>query len=188
MNQTLIYNFLDHKEDYVAKCLPYIEHMKTIGLLQDLILVQDEHYIKTFRKNWDLLDSDFNIYDVKLLLGTIPLLKKLINNTSSTLTELINLPDEHMIYLTKIIAKKYILYREHNVKNLKVMCNINVVDENGFIKSNVLVNCYHSRNDKGFICRPIKGSVSVFSKDTINAISKELIEEFDYVIEPNRLI
>ena len=187
MSETVIYNFLDHKHDYVAKCLPFIDKMNTIGLLQDLVDVQEKINIETFRKRWNLQESDFNNYDLKLLIGSLPLLKNLIKDTHNTLNEIVNLPSEYMIYLSKIVAKKYIIYREHNVKNLKVMCNINITNDEHNITSYILVNCYYSRNDRGFVFRPIKGSVSIDINSPAEAVIKELLEEFDLKIDPRKL-
>jgi hypothetical protein len=175
MNNRIIYNFLDDKDRYIQKCIPYLKLMNDEGLLKDLLTVLTDKNIDSFRLRWNLSEKDFNDYDIEILSDTKNLLIQLINDIN-----LININDETAILLTKIIAKKYIIMKVENLENTKVLCEIKVDDKR------LLVNCYHSVYSDNLVLKPIKGSVDINS-EPIDAMIKEINEELGLCITEHNL-
>lgn len=167
-NATLIYNFLDHKSDYIAKCIPKISTMKTSGLLNDLQNPTCENIIAKY-------DRDFWDLDIEHARYFSPLLSLVLNNKT------IDITDYNTKMMSKLVCKKYIIDPKPTMA--KVSCAIYVGDEKDNTK--LQVNCYDiDKKDIHYFKDP-KGSIEM--NECIGAAMKrEILEELNLTFDNDR--
>lgn len=167
-NATLIYNFLDHKDEYIAKCTPKISTMKSLGLLNDLQKPTCENIIAKY-------DRDFWDLDIEHVQYFSPLLSLILNN------ELIALTDYNTKMMSKMVCKKYII--EPKPTGAKVSCAIYVGAEKDNTK--LQVNCYDIDKKGIYYFNDPKGSVQI--DECIGAaLKRELFEELNLTFNDDR--
>lgn len=168
-NITLIYNFLDNKSDYIAKCTPKISRMKSAGLLDDLKNPEISHVIEKY-------DRDFYNLDIEHAKYFSPLLSLIINNQDIALT------DYNVKMMTKLVCKNYLITEKPT--KAKVSCAVYVGNEENNKK--IQVNCYDIDKKGIHYFKDPKGSVEQ-NESVGDAIRRELREELDLTFNIDRL-